>query len=459
MSLRARLITGTASLLAIAVGAGLLAAYFTVRNQLDHQLDVSLQTRAAPLIAIRRGKPKVPLSGLHPKSTAPAIGGANAYIEFVQANGTIVLPHGETAKLPTFEARAVAAGRHPAFFTEATVSGIHIRIYTTRLRSDAALEVALPLTDTDHVLARLKLLFLLISLLAITAAAGAALLLSKTLLRPVRQLTDYAERIAATGDLAQRPDESRSDELGRLAVAFNAMLDALATSVNAQRQLVADASHELRTPLTTARTNLEVIELHDDIPAPQRRRILSEALDELKEMTNLIDELVDLARGEAQPLEKQNTRLDLIADEVVSLAARRTGREFQTTLAPTTVRGSPPALARAISNLIDNALKWGPLDQPVHVSVDGGAVGVRDHGPGIAPEDLPHVFDRFYRAAAARTLPGSGLGLAIVQQIAEAHNGTVTVEASNHEGSLFTLRIPTLPIDKNETTPGNGRRN
>ena len=459
MSLRARLITGTASLLAIAVGAGLLAAYFTVRNQLDHQLDVSLQTRAAPLIAIRRGKPKAPLSGLHPKSTAPAIGGANAYIEFVQANGTIVLPHGETAKLPTFEARAVAAGRHPAFFTEATVSGIHIRIYTTRLRSDAALEVALPLTDTDHVLARLKLLFLLISLLAITAAAGAALLLSKTLLRPVRQLTDYAERIATTGDLAQRPDESRSDELGRLAVAFNAMLDALATSVNAQRQLVADASHELRTPLTTARTNLEVIELHDDIPAPQRRRILSEALDELKEMTNLIDELVDLARGEAQPLEKQNTRLDLIADEVVSLAARRTGREFQTTLAPTTVRGSPPALARAISNLIDNALKWGPLDQPVHVSVDGGAVGVRDHGPGIAPEDLPHVFDRFYRAAAARTLPGSGLGLAIVQQIAEAHNGTVTVEASNHEGSLFTLRIPTLPIDKNETTPGNGRRN
>jgi two-component system sensor histidine kinase MprB len=177
----------------------------------------------------------------------------------------------------------------------------------------------------------------------------------------------------------------------------------------------------------------------------ERRRILSEAISELQEMTVLIEELVELARGEQQPIEKQPTRLDLVVDEVVTVARRRSRREFLVELEPTIVEGSPSALARAILNLVDNALKWGPLGTPVEVAVHCGTVGVRDHGPGIPPEDLPHVFDRFYRAAAARTLPGSGLGLAIVRQIAEAHGGTVTAAHAEGGGSLFTLRIPPLP--------------
>jgi two-component system sensor histidine kinase MprB len=445
VTLRARLIAGTASLLAIAVGVGLVVAYLTVRNQLYHQLDAGLESRAKPLIAISRRKPQSPLGSLHPKFKAPALGGPDGYVQFVRANGTIVLEPGQKAKLPSAGARLVAAGTRGASFTEATVSGTHVRIFTTRLRTGTAVEVARPLTEIDHVLSRLRLLFLFISVLAIAGAGGAALLLSKALMRPVRQLTDHAERIAATGDLSERTDQNRTDELGRLAVAFNTMLDALAASVTAQRQLVADASHELRTPLTTARTNLEVVELHHEMPAVQRRRILSEAHGELKEMTHLIDELVDLARGEAQVIEKQSTRLDLVAGEVVDIAARRTGREFRTELRPTMVEGSPTALARAIVNLVDNALKWGPPDTPVHVTVREGVVRVRDHGPGIAPEDVPRVFDRFYRAAAARTLPGSGLGLAIVRQIAEAHDGTVAVEPAEQGGSEFTLRIPVIP--------------
>ena len=357
----------------------------------------------------------------------------------------VVLPDHEGAKLPTALAREVAAGTHPDGFSEAVVAGARLRIYTARLSPGIAVQIARPVSEIVQTLSRLKLLFLAISILAIAGAVAIALALSKAVLRPVRRLTEHAERITATGDLRERTDERRADELGRLAVAFNTMLDALSASVAAQRQLVADASHELRTPLTTARTNLEVLELHDDMEPSERRRILAEAITELGEMTLLIEELVELARGEQRPLEKQPTRLDLVTDEVVAVAARRADREFRVDLAPTVVEGSSPALARAILNLVDNALKWSPPGTPVEVTVQQGVVSVRDHGPGIAADDLPHVFDRFYRAAAARTLPGSGLGLAIVRQIAEAHGGTVTAERADGGGSLFTLRIPLLP--------------
>jgi two-component system sensor histidine kinase MprB len=331
-----------------------------------------------------------------------------------------------------------------SFFRDATVAGTHVRIYTTRIRDGTALQIARPLTEVDAVLSRVRLLFIAVSVLAVTSAAAVGLFLSRAALRPVRRLTEHAERIAATGDLSQRTNESRSDELGRLAVAFNTMLDALAGSVRAQRQLVADASHELRTPLAAARTNLEVLELHEEVSAAERRRILADATDELKEMTQLIEELVELARGDAQILEKQPTRLDHIAEESVAVAARRSGRELRAELSPTVVDGSPAALGRAISNLIDNALKWGPPGTPVEVSVRDGMVAVRDHGPGVAADDLPHVFDRFYRATTARTLPGSGLGLAIVRQIADAHGGTITAAQAPGGGSLFTLRVPVV---------------
>jgi two-component system sensor histidine kinase MprB len=445
VSLRARLVAGTGSLLALAIGLGLLVAYFTVESELYSQLDTSLKARAQPIVAISKKKTLPSLGRLRSKVATPTLSGADGYVQFVRSNGSIVLPEHEVAKLPASVARAVAAGTHSGGFSEAVVNGTRVRIYTTELRPGIAVEVARPVSEIVQALSRLRLLFLAISILAIAGAVAIALALSKALLRPVRRLTEHAERIAATGDLSERTDQSRPDELGRLAVAFNTMLDALSASVTAQRQLVADASHELRTPLTTARTNLEVMELHDEMEPAERRRILSEAIAELREMTVLIEELVELARGELQPIEKQPTRLDLIADEVIAVAARRTGREFRVELEPTIVEGSPPALARAITNLVDNALKWGPSGTPVEISVAKGAVGVRDHGPGIDPDDLPHVFDRFYRAAAARTLPGSGLGLAIVRQTAETHGGTVTAERGDGGGSLFTLRLPSLP--------------
>jgi two-component system, OmpR family, sensor histidine kinase MprB len=436
MSLRTRLAAGTGALIALAVAGGFAVAYVLVRGQLTSELDQSLQRRVAPLAAVL-APPQ-----LLPRLPRPAFGEATGYIQFVHADGRVVLMPGEHVRLPVAGAAAVAAGKRKPFFRDARVSGTHVRIYTTRTTDGVAVEIARPLTEVDRALGRIELLFGVISLLVVAAAAALGLVVARATLRPVRRLTEHAERIAATRDLRARTAENGSDELGRLAVAFNTMLAALAASVTSQQQLVADASHELRTPLATARTNLEVMELHEDMSQDERRRILADAIVELEEMTKLIEELMQLASGDAHPLPAMRpTRLDQVAEDVVEVAERRSGRTFRTDLRPTLVHGSADALARAISNLVDNAVKWSPPDEPIDVVVRDGFVSVRDRGRGIDPDDAPHVFDRFYRAASARTMPGSGLGLAIVRQTAEAHGGTVTAEAAERGGTVVTLRL------------------
>jgi two-component system sensor histidine kinase MprB len=444
MSLRARLTIGTACTLALAICAGFLAAYFVVRGQLRGEIDASLRDRATSMASFARETSTSTLRSL-PRNlpiSPPKLGGAAGYAQFVSVGGTISLPANERIRLPAGGAAAVASGRQAAFYKDATVAGTHLRIYTTRLDKQTAVEIARPLTEVDHALARIRLLFLLVSIVAVAGAAAVGMAVSRATLRPVKRLTDDAERIAATGNLSERTDEDRSDELGRLAVAFNTMLDALAKSVSAQRQLVADASHELRTPLASARANLELVELHDTLAAEERRRIVAEALLELREMTHLIEELVELARGDVHVPAKQPTRLDHLTEEALAAAARRSPANFRTDLSPTLVDAAPATLGRAISNLLDNAVKWSPDGAPIEVAVKDGTVTVRDHGPGLAAADLPHVFDRFYRAPGARKLPGSGLGLAIVRQVAEAHGGTVTAEPAAGGGSIFTLHLP-----------------
>jgi two-component system sensor histidine kinase MprB len=444
MSLRGRLATGTVALLAVAIAAGFLAAYFVVRNELNAQVDTSLRDRASS-IAIgsranlrRRGLPKLP------RLTPVPLGGLGGYVQFVTSSGKITLTPGERVKLPVAGAQAVARSRRGAFFRDVHVAGTHLRIYTTSAGKGTAVEVARSLGDVDHALGWIRILFVAISAIAIGASAALALLVARATLRPVDRLTADVERIAATRDLRAGTDERRSDELGRLARAFNTMLRALSDSLTAQRQLVADASHELRTPLTTARTSLESLQLHPEMPAGDQARNVGVAIDELKEMTQLIEELVELARGDVRSSEQRPTRLDLVAAETIAVAARRSGRDIRADLQPSTVFAAPEDIARAISNLLDNAIKWSPPSEPIEVSVSDGTCRVRDHGPGVAAGDLPHVFDRFYRAAAARTLPGSGLGLAIVRQVAEGHGGTATAERAEDGGSIFTIRLPLL---------------
>ncbi len=207
-----------------------------------------------------------------------------------------------------------------------------------------------------------------------------------------------------------------------------------------------DASHELRTPLTSLRTNIEVLASDRTLPPGERERLLIDVVDQLGEMTTLISELIELARGEQHPKETEDVRLDLVAADAVERTRRnRPGLKFKTELNESLVHGVPRTIERAVANLLDNAAKWSPPGGVVEVTVRDGEVTVRDHGPGIEDEDLPYVFDRFYRASSARGLPGSGLGLAIVRQVAEAHGGQVVAERADGGGTIMRLRLNGVP--------------
>ena len=285
-------------------------------------------------------------------------------------------------------------------------------------------------------------MLLLIAAGGIVTAAGLGLVVARAALSPVRDLTETIERVSETQDLSERIDVSGNDELSRLAISFNTMLGALEESTRAQRQLVADASHELRTPLTSVRTNIEVLAGDRMLLPEDRARLLSDVVEQLGEMTTLISELIELARAEQIAAEPEAVRLDLLVADAVERARRNRPEVVYTVdLEPATVPGVPATLERAVGNLLDNAAKWSPAGGEVEVAVRDGRLIVRDHGPGIADEDLPYVFDRFYRARAARGLPGSGLGLAIVRQVAESHGGGVVAERAEGGGTRMVLTL------------------
>jgi two-component system, OmpR family, sensor histidine kinase MprB len=264
-------------------------------------------------------------------------------------------------------------------------------------------------------------------------------------LRPVGRLTETVERIRATGDLSAPIETPGQDEISRLGQAFAAMTAALDESVGAQRRLVADASHELRTPLTTLITNLELLaERPDDPSAPA---LVAAALAEAGELRVLVNDLVELARDGRASFHIEDVRLDLVAERVAARAAvRAPGLRYELDCRPTLVRGDPDALERAIGNLVDNALKWSPPDGRIRISAADGSVEVSDDGPGIPADDLPYIFDRFYRSAKARALPGSGLGLAIVRRIADMHDGTVEA-IPLQQGVKFRINMPEIAVD------------
>ncbi len=291
---------------------------------------------------------------------------------------------------------------------------------------------------------------------------------------PLKHLTQTTEHVALTRDLSGRIDPAGEDEIGRLASSFNAMLDALErsmtaldASVDSQRQLVADASHELRTPVTSLRTNIELLQqLGPQIGSREHRRVLDEAVEQLEDLTRLINDLIDLARGEEPNAEVEDVRLDILVEEAAQKTrVRAPSTPVRMDLSPVIVQGVPARLERAVSNLIDNALKYSPPEEPVEIALHGKELTVRDHGPGIAPEDLPHIFDRFYRGAEARGRPGSGLGLAIVRLLAAQQGGAVTAEPAPGGGTLMRLRLPGLepaPLEPelgeelSGIAPGNG---
>jgi two-component system sensor histidine kinase MprB len=441
MSFRARLALVAAAAVALAVVLASVVVYVVVRNQLRGTVDEALRDRAAeisrfPLRAFREGDRAF-------LEHEPRLGGAPGYVQVVQSDGTTIRAADARVELPVSErVFSVANGNGGPFFEDTHVSDVHLRVFTIPGTSGFAVEIARPLTEVDESLGRIRFYLILIALGGIAVAATLGLAVTRAAVAPVRRLTEASERVTETGDLSERIESRGQDELSRLASSFNSMLAALEDSTRAQRQLVADASHELRTPLTSLRTNIEVLAGEHRLPAAERKRLLTDVVEQLGEMTTLIAELIELARVGRVPTETEDIRLDLLAADAVERASRdRPGVRFTTNLDGSVVDGEPAAIERAVANLLDNAAKWSPPGGEVEVAVRDGELTVRDHGPGIDEEDLPFVFDRFYRAASARGMPGSGLGLAIVRQVAEAHGGTVTAERAEGGGTRINLRL------------------
>ena len=440
MTLRARLTLSAALAVAAAVILASIVVYFVVRNELRGEIDESLRERAAVI----EGRP---FEEDFPRIPPPVLGEPGGYVQLVAADGSTLRQRGFTLELPVNErALEVAAGTGDTYLEDATVSGTHVRMIVVPLGNEIALQIARPLDEVDGVLDRLRWILFAIALGGSALAALLGMGVAQSALMPTRRLTEAAEDITATQDLRRRVDTDRNDELGRLAVAFNTMLAALEGSVEAQRRLVSDASHELRTPLTSLRTNVEILGRTKELPDEERRRLLDDVDAELDELCRLVADVVDLARdGEPERLE-EDIRLDqLVADAVDRARRRAPDITFETAFDESVVHGSRERLHRAVSNLLDNAVKWSPDGGTVEVRVADAAVSVRDHGPGIAEEDLGKVFDRFYRAPSARGLPGSGLGLAIVRQVAESHGGEVSATRADGGGTIVRLQLTESP--------------
>jgi two-component system, OmpR family, sensor histidine kinase MprB len=425
MSLRVRLTLVAASVVAIVVAAASVTTYFVMRHELYSQVDSTISAHAGNI----QRDPSFALRGFGP---------------FVGDATTIVNTSGESAgPLPiNARVREVAAGRADGFYRTTTIEGYAYREIVVQVPGLGAVVVGRNIDYLNHDLARLRLILILVSLGGIAAATLAGALVLRATLAPVRRLTGAAERIAETGDPSERVPEGGRGELARLGTSFNTMLGALEDAIETQRRFVADASHELRTPLTSLQTNIEVLKQQERLDPVARQRLFDDLQREAHEMRDLIGGLLELARGDDSRLEKTTFRFDELVENVVERARSRfPDLTFQASVEPTTLTGSSDRLERAVWNLLENAGKWSMPGSSVDVTLSGGELRVRDHGPGIAPEDREHVFDRFYRSAAARALPGSGLGLAIVREVAEAHGGTVVAEDAPGGGAILTLRL------------------
>lgn len=442
--LRTRLalsVTAAVAFVAVVVCA---AAFLVVRSALYQQLDLSL-TQSARLAAQREpGAAPGTLAGECRFLAAPACA------EVVPAD-----PAGDprTPGLLPVEpaAREVAGGRRAPYYTNITVSGHPARMLTTDYARGRALQVALRADTVEDGIEEAAWWLVLTAAAGVLLAAVLGYWVSRTGLAPVTRLTATAERIAATRDPRHRielPPPGREDEITRLAGSFNTMLGELEQSVTAQRRLVADASHELRTPLTALRTNAELLARSDRLTTGQRERASAALGRQLREVTGLVNDLIELARDEEpQPLVEQ-VRLGPLVEHCAEVArahwpAVPVHVRVAAPGAAAVVPGVPARLSRLLGNLLDNAAKFSPPGLPVEVeltvSSGGPEVTVRDHGRGITAEDLPYVFDRFYRAGAARALPGSGLGLAMARQIARAHGAELVAEPAPGGGALFRL--------------------
>jgi two-component system, OmpR family, sensor histidine kinase MprB len=447
MSFRLRLTLLTALAVAVAIVATSLAVYYTDRREQYRQVDSDLaSTLELPQLKTVVSGPVPPFGPVEQVGTRGYLSGGAA-VKLLGKGAPnvfrVVLPRSSTAVQVRIARRAKGSGPVPldVKYLTADVKGVPTRMlyFTSR---DAAVTVSRSLFDVDRSLTHLRWMLFLISVAGIGAAAILGAFVSGRAMAPLRRLTETTEQIVETGDLSRRTGQRGRDEISRLSTRLDELLAGLEASLDTQRQLVADASHELRTPIATLRANIGLLGRPDTLVPEEREELIDDVQGELEAMTDLVTELVELARGEEPDVVPTEFRLDEVVKCAVSRAARRSPElRFATKLEPSTVTGVPERVERAVSNLLDNARKWSPSSGTIDVTVHDGLVEVRDRGPGIAEEDRPLVFNRFYRAKGARGMPGAGLGLSIVKQIADAHGGSVTVDRAPDGGAILRLQL------------------
>ncbi len=439
-------LAGRVTLLTTLAVAGSIAViaiglYFVVRIQLQANMDESLLKRATSAAANTASIQDARTGAAFPTWVLNA---GDIQVAEVDDSHNYWSPTLGTFPRPGVPEEAVAKREaKQSVRTVSTKTGV-FRVVTVPIPdSNSALMLAQSLEPQQEMYTRLGFVVLFFGAAGVVAAALAGWVVAAGGLRPVRRLTASVDRIATTEDLTPLPVEG-DDEIARLAPSFNRMLSTVSASRDRQRQLVADASHELRTPLTSLRTNVELLTQADaSISGEQRAELLGDIRAQIEELTNLIGDLVELARDEPAEPTLETVDLSEVAARALSrVRLRAPSVTFTETMTPWWVMGEGGSLERAVTNLLDNAAKWSPEAGTVHVTLHDGVLNVDDEGPGIAEGDLPYVFDRFYRSTEARSMPGSGLGLAIVRQVAERTGGSVSASRSPHGGARMSLRLP-----------------
>ncbi len=459
MGLRLRIVLSLVVLAAASTTLACATAYWTTESRLYHEVDRAIDDVQNLLVRNERPSIRPGNSGGNdnPSSLFGAAGTLYREFEsrsrqlvyatqFLDSSGNVVvspLSEFSTRTLPVDAKDKQIATDGGSLRRDVANDSRDLRILTTALPGRGAVQIARDLTETHTVLDSLRIRYfaLAVSVSAVAAAIGLWIALRVT--RPLVQLTTAVELVSSTGQFGHEVAGEGNDETGRLAAAFNRMLGALAQSREQQQQLVQDAGHELRTPLTSIRTNVSVLKKHDRLTPEQMARTVDDIQSELVELTTLVNEIVELATNARDDELPQVVDLRSIIERSAERAERRTGRGVTVVADGSMVNGRVNALERAIGNLVDNAAKFDDSGRPIEITVRNGQVAVRDHGPGLADDDVAHVFDRFYRAPAARSKNGSGLGLAIVRDIVIAHGGTVSAANAPDGGALITIELPT----------------
>ncbi|TIC82890.1 HAMP domain-containing sensor histidine kinase [Nocardioides sp. GY 10127] len=458
-SLASRITVLTTFVVALSVAAVALGAFVVTRAQLRDTLDSSLIERARTGAQIEG----LDNSVVNISSFALGAGDIRIAVLKVTASGIQVRAAGSDGGSgdivigdPEY---AVATGDSTESLRSITSEdGEHYRVVAVPVpnQDGEALVLAQSLSSQETVLANLGVVTLVLGLAGVLVAALAGFGVARSGLRPVRRFTAGVEEIGRTQRL-EPLDIEGDDEIARLGVSFNQMLGALSSSRERQKRLVADAGHELRTPLTSLRTNIELLAQarSDEVALPPEavQEVFDDVRAQVEELSTLVGDLVELARDEELGSVMELVDVAEVVEHALGRVRRRApGAVFETHLASWWMRGEPGTLERAVTNLLDNAAKWSPAEGRIVVTLADGVLVVDDEGPGIPDADLPHVFERFYRADESRTMPGSGLGLSIVAQAAERHAGAVHAERSPMGGARLVLQLPGQPEEPSGTS-------